>query len=127
MAKKILIADDDLGIVNMLALRFKADGYNVVNALDAMQAMALAKKEKPDLIILDINMPAGGGSLVYENLQKSVFSIITPIIFMSGLPIEKVKEILSKFNFDVKKFIAKPFDVKDIVDKVKSLIGTSEA
>ena len=123
MAKKILIADDNFNIVSMVALRLKADGYNVMSALDATQAIALVKKEKPDLVILDINMPAGGGVFVYENLQKSIDSIMTPIIIMSGLPTENVQKMLPKF--DIKNFIPKPFDPKEIVEKVKSLIGSS--
>ena len=116
MAKKILIADDDAGIVKMLALRLKASGYEVIAALDSLQAMSMAQKENPDLIILDIIMPAGGGDAIYENLQNSVKTLVTPVIFISSLPSDKVKEILSRIGAE--NFIPKPFDPEEVVNKV---------
>ena len=121
MAKKILIADDDAGIVKMLSLRLKARGYEVVGALDSLQAANIAHKEKPDLMILDIMMPAGGGDTLYENLQKSVRTLAVPVIFISALPNEKVKQILSRIGAE--NFIPKPFDPEEVVNKIKSLIG----
>ncbi|MBN3041262.1 MAG: response regulator, partial [Candidatus Omnitrophica bacterium] len=60
MRRKILIADDEPNIVRLLASRLKANNFEVIVASDAMQAVMKAHQERPDLIILDIRMPAGG-------------------------------------------------------------------
>jgi len=60
MPKKILIVDDDKDIVKLIASRLKANGYDVAAAGDGVQAMTAVNTENPDLVILDIRMPAGG-------------------------------------------------------------------
>ena len=60
--KKILIVDDDHDLVLGLSARLKANGYNVVCAGDAISAITVARKEAPDLIILDLGLPAGDGA-----------------------------------------------------------------
>ena len=69
--KKILIVDDERDIVKALMIRLKGAGYDVVTAFDGAQAIFMAHKEKPDLIILDIRMPAGDGFSVAEKLKGS--------------------------------------------------------
>ena len=59
--KKILIIDDDPHLLLGLTPRLKANGFNVVTALDAISAIAVARKELPDLIILDLGLPGGDG------------------------------------------------------------------
>ena len=98
MAKKILIVDDDKQIVLLLASRLKANKYEIVVAYDAMQAVAKAFSEKPDLILLDIKMPAGSGISVMDNLSNSTETALTPVIVITAYPSpeiqQKVKEML---------------------------------
>jgi len=68
--KKILIADDDPDIVQLLSSRFKANGYDVVSAHNGVWVIVKALNEQPDLIVLDINMPSGNGVSVFEQLKK---------------------------------------------------------
>lgn len=82
-SKKVLIIDDDKVIHSILKLAFTKAGYQVVAALDSMQGLMMAKQVKPDLIVLDIMMPAGGGFLVYERLQMMVGSFQVPFIIYS--------------------------------------------
>ena len=60
MPKKILVVDDELNVLKVIASRLKANNYDVVTASDGIYAVKKAIEEKPDLIILDIKMPAGG-------------------------------------------------------------------
>ena len=62
-AKKILIVDDDEHLLLGLATRLKANGYAVVSAMDGIAAVAVARNEVPDLILLDLGLPAGDGFL----------------------------------------------------------------
>jgi DNA-binding response OmpR family regulator len=87
MAKgKILVVDDEQDMAKALKVRLKANGYHVVLASDSVQAFVMAGKEKPDLIILDIMIPGGGGFVVAERLKQSQTTHHIPIIFLTGIP-----------------------------------------
>lgn len=87
MAKrKILIVDDEQDVAQALKVRLKANGFNVVLAFDSVQAYMMANKEKPDLILLDIMIPGGGGFVVAERLKQSQATHHIPIIFLTGIP-----------------------------------------
>jgi len=121
MAKKILIVDDDQEIVMLIAARLRANQYEVVVANDAVQAIFKARKEKPDLILLDNRMPAGSGLSVLATLRQTVDTISTPIIFITAYPSEKIKEeALEKGATD---FIGKPFDANDLLGKISKAFG----
>jgi DNA-binding response OmpR family regulator len=87
MAKgKILVVDDEQDMAKALKVRLKANGYHVVLASDSVQAFVMAGKERPDLIILDIMIPGGGGFVVAERLKQSQTTHHIPIIFLTGIP-----------------------------------------
>src|ERR1700733_12517730 len=113
MSKKILICDDDLEIVKILSLRLRSNGYEVVFALDGIQSISLAHKERPDLIILDILMPAGGGQSVCDKLQISSDTFAIPIILFSALSHEEVK--LKAAQLKIADFMTKPFDLDELL------------
>jgi len=85
MKKKILVVDDELDVAKALKIRLKASGYNVLLAYDSVQGYTMANKEKPDLIILDIMIPGGGGFVVAERLKQSTATHHIPIIFLTGI------------------------------------------
>jgi len=64
----VLIIDDDMAVVKLLARELRSAGYSIVAAVDPVQGLMTAKRESPDLILLDLMMPAGGGMLVLERL-----------------------------------------------------------
>ena len=70
MNKKILIVDDEPGIVRLLSLRLKAQAYEVFTAYDPLECVKVAVKETPNLILLDIKMPNGGGIGAFEHLLQ---------------------------------------------------------
>lgn len=121
MAKKILIVDDDKQIALLLATRLKANKYEVIVAYDAVQAVTSAINEKPDLILLDIKMPAGGGISVMDNLKNSSHTAMIPVIVITAYPsLEiqlKVKEI------GAVDFIAKPFKSEDVLLRIRMVLG----
>jgi len=120
MAKKILVVDDEPDIIKMLGARLKANGYEVISAQDGIQAVSVAHKEKPDLIILDIKMPAQDGYAVYQNLKMAASTSLTPIIFLTALPPEEVNKKVQELGADG--YISKPFDTEDILSKIKELM-----
>jgi two-component system KDP operon response regulator KdpE len=81
---KILVVDDDPDLVRALRLRLKANDYQIATASDGYTAIASAQKEKPDLIILDLGLPAGDGFVVLERLQNSDVLSGVPVIVLSA-------------------------------------------
>jgi putative two-component system response regulator len=81
---KILLVDDDKDILLSLTIRLKASGYQVVQATDAISAMSVARKELPDLIILDLGLPAGDGWVVMERLKALPQTASIPVIVLTA-------------------------------------------
>lgn len=81
---RILVADDDKTLVEVLAMRLRSLGFEVFEAYDAMSALNLAHKCSPDLLCIDINMPTGSGLAVCEMLRSDFESSYTPMIVLSG-------------------------------------------
>ena len=82
--KKILIIDDDEHLLIGLSAKLKANGYTVDAAMDAVAAISVAQKEAPDLVLLDLGLPAGGGFLTLERMKSLSDLVATPIIVLSA-------------------------------------------
>jgi len=121
MPKKILVVDDELNVLKVIASRLKANNYDVVTASDGTFAVKKALEEKPDLIILDIKMPAGGGISVFENLRRLDNTMMTPVIFITAHPTEEIKKQVLEMGAE--DFVAKPFDPDDLLAKVRKALG----
>ncbi|MGO8988146.1 MAG: response regulator [bacterium] len=115
--KKVLIVDDERDIVKVLMIRLRGAGYEVVTAFDGAQAIFVAHKEKPDLIILDIRMPAGDGFSVVEKLKHSTDTFSIPVIFLTGGPERDSEE--KAMTLGARFYIKKPYDPEELLDAVK--------
>lgn len=116
---KILIVDDEPDIVRTLSMRLKSAGYNVVTAMDAMQVTTVAIREEPDLVILDLGLPAGGGHAVAQRLRDSSKTCTIPIIVLTARTSVEDKE--TAFSAGVAKYITKPFKADDLLAAVEEL------
>ena len=121
MKKKILIVDDMPSIVRLLSKRLNASGFETFVANDGYQCTKMAKEVKPDLILLDLEMPAGGGINAFENLKASAYTSTIPIIFITSFPGEEVKKLIMELGADG--FFPKPFKFVELLKKIKELIG----
>ncbi len=121
MKKKILIVDDEPSIVRLLVKRLEVNGYKAFGANDSYHGIKMAKELKPDLILLDILMPAGGGVTTFKSLKSSVYTSLIPIIFITALPEEEVKNLIMDLGADG--FFQKPFKSIELLKKIKKLIG----
>jgi two-component system KDP operon response regulator KdpE len=81
---KILVVDDDPDLVRALRLRLRANDYDIATACDGYTAIASAQKERPDLIVLDLGLPAGDGFVVLDRLQNSDALSGIPVIVLSA-------------------------------------------
>ena len=116
-AKKILIADDELGVVTILGMRLRANGYQVIAAHDGAQTIELAHQEKPDLIILDIKMPGRNGYAVFEELKASANTMSIPVKYFSALPPKQAQEKAIQLGADG--FVSKSAYPNEILVKIR--------
>jgi len=84
MSAKILIVDDDPDLRQALRLRLRANEFDTVQACDGYSAIAAAYRERPDLIILDLGLPAGDGFVVLDRLQKDDKLSTIPVIVLTA-------------------------------------------
>ncbi|HAH06074.1 MAG TPA: hypothetical protein DCM05_06020 [Elusimicrobia bacterium] len=119
--KTILVIDDDQIIVETLKEGLESLDYKVIAAYDGLQGVLQAHQGKPDLIILDFQMPAGGGSSVYERLRSATDTCHTPIVFLTGSTVQQVKEkIRSSPNTF---FLKKPASLENIHAIIAKILG----
>jgi DNA-binding response OmpR family regulator len=121
MPKKILVVDDELNILKLIATRLKANNYDVVTASDGLYAIKKVYEEKPDLIILDIKMPVGGGMGVFEILKTNGDTMLIPVIFITAYPNEETQRKVLEMGAE--DFIAKPLNIEELMAKVKKALG----
>lgn len=121
MAKRILIVDDDMAVVQALSVRLTAHHYTVIAVYDALYAVQKAFEEKPDLILLDIKMPAGGGFSVFERVRLLGRTSTIPVVFLTASDDENLKK--KALEMGAKGFIKKPFDGEQVAATIKEIIG----
>jgi len=119
--KKILIVDDDEALVRILSINLAMEGFDVFTAFDGMSAVMNAHKVKPDLIILDIRMPAGDGFSVVERLKASTKTFTIPILILSALPKEEIEE--KALRAGVNHCFTKPFDPLALMEYINGILG----
>ena len=121
MSYKILVVDDEPQIVLMLESRLKTEGYEVLSAGDGMAALEVAKKERPDLIILDLMLPKMDGFRVCGLLKKDARYAKIPIVMFTARAQEEDKKLSQEVGADA--YFVKPFEPKTLLGKIQELIG----
>lgn len=113
--KTILIVDDEKMILNLLSHNLTKEGYNVIEAVDGMEAFETAKKYKPDLILLDVMLPKLDGLTVCKKI-KSLMNV--PILMVTAKDEELDKIVGLELGAD--DYITKPFSVRELLARVKA-------
>ena len=117
MMDKILVADDDLNICELLRLYLEKEGFEVVMAHDGEEAVAKFESEKPSLILLDIMMPKLDGFSTCKEIKK--YKSI-PVIMLSARGEEYDK--LFGFELGIDDYVVKPFSPKELMARIKAVI-----
>lgn len=119
-AQRILLVDDDAEIIESLRFALQAKGYEIVVARDGNQGLAMAEREDPDLVILDMMMPKRSGFLVLEKLRRSR-PIPMRVIMITANEGSRHKAYAEMLGVD--DYIRKPFAMDRLVDSVGRLLG----
>lgn len=119
--KKILVVDDEEDVAKALKVRLKANGYHVVLAFDSVQAFTMANKERPDLIILDIMIPGGGGFVVAERLKQSTATHHIPIIILTGISGGEERA----YKVGASGYMMKPYHPEKLLETINNALDIS--
>lgn len=119
---KLLIVDDELGIVNTLKDFLSLKGYTVIGASSGEEALSILEKDKPDLVLLDIKMPGLKGTEVAKIIKESYPSM--KVAILTGYPDEADKLLKDDFLEGV--FI-KPVRLRELYDKLSEILGPKES
>jgi len=115
---KIMVVDDDADIRQALSLRLRANNFDTVNVCDGYSAIAMAQKEHPHLIILDLGLPAGDGFAVLKNLQQyPALSVIPVIVLTARDPEGNEKRTLDS---GAVAFFQKPVDNEELLGVIRA-------
>ena len=118
--KKILIVDDDPAIREGYQIRLKANGYETFFAVDAISGFSEARKHEPDLIILDLGLPAGDGFVVMERLKAVTSLSLIPILVVSARDRLATKGRAIKAG--AKAFLQKPVDNAVLLAHIRKIL-----
>jgi len=125
MAYKILLVDDDKGIVEVIKNILIGQNYEVVTAYDGKEGIEKVQSENPDLIVLDVRMPSMNG---YEFMRALRFEVsnedkpVTPVIVLTAK--EKMEEVFMLEG--AKGYLVKPVDSAKLIKKIEECLGPNE-
>jgi DNA-binding response OmpR family regulator len=118
-AKRILLVDDDYEIIESMRITLEARGYQILVARDGNQGLAMAERENPDLLILDMMMPKRSGFLVLEKLLRSKPGL--PAIMITANEGSRHKAYAEMLG--VKDYLRKPFPMDRLLESVERLLA----
>jgi len=114
------VVDDEVDFIKMLQARLRIEGYEVMTAEDGIKGLQVARKEKPDLIILDIMMPGLDGHSVCDMLKKSALTWSIPVIYLTAKT-GHADELLA-MEKGAKYYLTKPYNPAMLMEMIKSAL-----
>ncbi len=122
--KKILVAEDETDIRNLITFSLQYVGYQVIEALDGEEALRMADEEQPDLILLDVRMPKMNGYDTCRVLKTQDSTQGIPVVFLSARGQEA--EIRRGLALGAEEYILKPFAPDELYRRVGSILERQE-
>jgi DNA-binding response OmpR family regulator len=119
MSKMILIIEDDRALRETTAAFLETEGFRVSQAADGVQGLKAAEKDKPDLILLDMVLPAKGGIDVCRALREKGAGV--PIIFVSGKKKEEIDKVLG-LELGADDYLTKPFGQRELLARIHAIL-----
>jgi DNA-binding response OmpR family regulator len=119
--KKILIVEDDADIRQLINLRLRARSYETAFASDAITAMTVARKESPDLVLLDLGLPGGDGFLIMERMKAIASLAAIPVIVITASDPAATRE--RALDAGATAFLSKPIDVAELTEAIERALG----
>lgn len=118
--KKILVVEDDADVRLGYHILLKSNGYDTSFAADSLAAISEARKQQPDLIVLDLGLPAGDGFVVLERFRSNTALAMIPVVVVSARDIHANKERALKAG--AKAYIQKPWNDDELLATIQQLL-----
>jgi two-component system alkaline phosphatase synthesis response regulator PhoP len=123
-AKKILIADDEIHIIHVVAIKLRNNGYEVVAASNGAEAYELACREKPDIVVTDYQMPLMTGIELIEKLRANEQTKTLPVILLTARSFAISEELQQSLG--VSGLLSKPFSPKELLKTIQDILYQRE-
>lgn len=118
---RVLVADDDASILNLIEVNLSLEGFEVLTAERGEEALEKARQGRVDLIVLDVMMPGMDGWDVCERLKEDRETAEIPIVILSARNLERERRRAAALG--VEAYVTKPFDPDDLLRLARSLTG----
>jgi two-component system alkaline phosphatase synthesis response regulator PhoP len=118
--KRVLIVDDEIHIVHVVAIKLRNNGYEVISADNGAEAFELACSEKPDIIVTDYQMPVMTGMELVEKLRQHEETKDTPIIILTARSFAISKE--QQEQFQISGCLSKPFSPRELLGNIEDIL-----
>jgi CheY-like chemotaxis protein len=118
---KILIVDDEPDCISIIQCRLEWCHYKVTTANNGKDALEKASQEKPDLILLDTNMPVMNGYEMLERMRKDSVLKGTPVIMVTALC--DAKDVDKASSFGISDYVTKPVDFSKLIEKISKILN----
>ena len=122
--KTILVVDDDRNIVRFAEVLLEKNGFSVITANDGSYALEKVLREKPDLVLLDIDMPEMNGFEVLERMKQNPATKRIPVIMLTARSDAGTFE--KAVENDADRYVSKPFDNKFLLEKIQQVLEEYE-
>ncbi len=120
MTEKLLVAEDDQDLLELLVYNFQNAGYRVVSAADGLTALNLARDQLPDLIILDLMLPMMDGLEVCRALKRGEATKNIPVLMLTAKG-EEIDRVVG-FEIGAEDYVIKPFSVRELLLRIKAIL-----
>src|SRR6266513_1349616 len=125
MDSKILIVEDEQGVVHLLRDRLEPEGFKVIAAYNGQDGLRAVAEARPDLVILDLTLPGLDGFELCRRIRRQPETARLPILVLSGKAEEVDKVVMLELGAD--DYVTKPFSTKELVARVKTLLRRGSA
>ena len=118
--KKVLVVDDEIHIIHVVAIKLRNNGYEVLSAENGADAFELALAEKPDIVVTDFQMPVMTGLELVEKLRQCEETKDIPVIMLTarGFAVEEEQ----KRDLQISEFLSKPFSPRELLRSIEDIL-----
>jgi len=119
--KKALIVDDEVHIIQVVAIKLRNNGFEVVAANDGQKALEVALEQKPDVIVTDYQMPVMDGLGLIENLRKHEETANIPVIMLTARNFDIEEQTIEQLKISA--CLSKPFSPRELLAKIEEVVA----
>jgi CheY-like chemotaxis protein len=124
MANKVLVADDEIHIIHVVAIKLRNNGYEVISASNGAEAYELACRENPDIVVTDYQMPLMTGIELVEKMRTDDRTKSTPVILLTARSFAITQEMQESLG--ISNCLSKPFSPKELLKTIQDILYQKE-